>query len=355
MNITLDKNLQEFRRKKGNTQEDLAEFLSISSQAVSKWERAESLPDIALLPKIAAFYDVTVDDLLGVGEIRKRERINRYQAESRKLQNVGKMPEAAALWREALKEFPNDHTVIAELAHALFYQNSSDKERFKEVIELEERILRESTNQELRDVAVQVLCYSYNSLGDYEKAKEYAETASGIQFSKEILLSNILKDDESEIFNKELITVLADYIGLCTYHLNSIPWEKRHEFYLKILELIFDDGFYGFYSTCAAERHHFLARIYAGWENQEDKVKYHIGQLVRFAKQYDSLDGEYTYTSTFMKGVKGNSKEVSTNVEGTECEQYLKALTGDDSRMFDRFRETDWFKKAMRELGGISS
>lgn len=42
MNITLDKNLQELRRKKGVTQEELAEFLSISSQAVSKWERGES-------------------------------------------------------------------------------------------------------------------------------------------------------------------------------------------------------------------------------------------------------------------------------------------------------------------------
>ena len=350
MNITLDKNLQELRRKKGCTQEELAEFLSISSQAVSKWERGESLPDISLLPRISAFYGVSVDDLLGVGEIRKREKIDWYFAENLKIQNVGKMPEAVALLREALKEFPNEHSVMSELAHAIFYQNINDTERYKEVIELEERILRESTNQELRDVAVQLLCYSYNYLGDYEKAKEYAETASGIQFSKELLLSNILKDDECEIFSKELITVLADYIGLCTYHLNSISWEKRHEFYLKILEMIFDDGFYGFYSTCAAERHHFLARIYAGWENQEEKVRYHLEQLVHFAKQYDSLDGEYTYTSTFMKGVKGNSKQITKNVEGTECEQYLEALTGTDSRMFDRFRESDWFRAALSEL-----
>lgn len=350
MNITLDKNLQQLRREKGCTQEELAEFLSISSQAVSKWERAEGFPDITLLPKIAAFYNVSVDDLLGVGEIRKRERIDWYFAENLKLQNVGKMPEAVALLREALKEFPNEHSVMAELAHAIFYQNIDDTERYKEVIELMERVLRESTNQSLRDRAVQLLCYSYNYLGDYEKAKEYAETASGIQFSKELLLSNILKEEEREIFNKELITVLTDYIGLCTYKLDSIPWEKRHEFYLKILEMIFDDGFYGFYATCAAERHYFLARIYAGWENREEKVRYHLEQLVCLAKQYDSLDGEYTYTSTFMKGVKGNSKQVTKNVEGTECEQYLKALTDDDSRMFDCFRETDWFKAVVKSL-----
>lgn len=350
MNITLDKNLQQLRREKGCTQEELAEFLSISSQAVSKWERAEGFPDITLLPKIAAFYNVSVDDLLGVGEIRRRERIDWYFAENLKLQNVGKMPEAVALLREALKEFPNEHSVMAELAHAIFYQNIDDTERYKEVIVLMERVLRESTNQSLRDRAVQLLCYSYNYLGDSEKAKEYAETASSIDCSNQLLLSNILKDEEREIFNKELITVLTDYIGLCTYKLDSIPWEKRHEFYLKILEMIFDDGFYGFYATCAAERHYFLARIYAGWENREEKVRYHLEQLVRLAKQYDSLDGEYTYTSTFMKGVKGNSKQVTKNIEGTECEQYLKALTDDDSRMFDRFRDKDWFKAALSEL-----
>lgn len=350
MDIIISQRLKELRRKKGSTQEELAGFLSISIPAVSKWERGEGLPDITLLPKIAAYYNVTVDDLLGVGEIRKRERLDWYKDESRKLQNVGKMPEAAALWREALKEFPNEHEVISQLAHAVFYQNSDDAERYKEVIELEERILRESTNQDLRDGAIQALCFSYNCLGDSEKAKEYAEMASSITCSKELLLSIILKGDESEIFNKELITVLADYIGNCTYKLNSIPWEKRHEFYLKILELIFDDGFYGFYSTCAAERHHFLARIYAGWENREEKVRYHIEKLVDFARQYDSLDGEYTYTSTFMKGVKGSSREISTNVEGSECERYIEALTGGDSYMFDRFRGESWFKAALEKL-----
>ena len=72
MDIIISQRLRELRHKKGNTQEELADFLSISTAAVSKWERNETYPDLTLIPRIASFYDVTVDDLLGVDEVRKK-------------------------------------------------------------------------------------------------------------------------------------------------------------------------------------------------------------------------------------------------------------------------------------------
>ncbi len=62
------------RKAKGLTQSDLGERLSISFQAVSKWERGESLPDTALLPELAAMLDTTVDHLLSGGERALRFR-----------------------------------------------------------------------------------------------------------------------------------------------------------------------------------------------------------------------------------------------------------------------------------------
>lgn len=69
-NIIIDRQISKLRKKKGVTQEQLAEVLSVTSQAVSKWESAQCCPDISLLPEIAVFFNVTVDELLGVSLVK---------------------------------------------------------------------------------------------------------------------------------------------------------------------------------------------------------------------------------------------------------------------------------------------
>lgn len=61
---TVASNLVALRKKSGMTQLDLAEALNYTDKAVSKWERAESLPDVVILKRIADLFGVTVDYLL---------------------------------------------------------------------------------------------------------------------------------------------------------------------------------------------------------------------------------------------------------------------------------------------------
>ena len=68
-NMTIGKKIMSLRKEAGLTQEQLAEKLGISPQAVSKWENGISCPDISMLPVLASLFRVTVDDLLGVERI----------------------------------------------------------------------------------------------------------------------------------------------------------------------------------------------------------------------------------------------------------------------------------------------
>ena len=61
--MTLGEKIQEQRKIKGFTQDELAEKLGVTAQAVSKWERGTSMPDVTLLPEIANIFGITIDSL----------------------------------------------------------------------------------------------------------------------------------------------------------------------------------------------------------------------------------------------------------------------------------------------------
>ncbi|MCR4805652.1 MAG: helix-turn-helix domain-containing protein [Clostridia bacterium] len=66
------KNLRTARRI---TQDALAEALGVSAQAVSKWERGLAMPDVSLLPELAVYFGVTLDELFGLSEEKEYDRI----------------------------------------------------------------------------------------------------------------------------------------------------------------------------------------------------------------------------------------------------------------------------------------
>ncbi len=96
--LNLSENIVRLRHKKKLTQEGLADFLGVTKASVSKWENAQSMPDILLLPRLAAFFDVTIDELVGYKAQLSTEQIRRRYAQLSK--GFASLPFEEA-WEEA--------------------------------------------------------------------------------------------------------------------------------------------------------------------------------------------------------------------------------------------------------------
>lgn len=75
--INIGRTIINKRREKGLTQDDLARHIGVSKASVSKWETRQSFPDITFIPLLAAFFNITIDELMGYDPQMNKESIRK--------------------------------------------------------------------------------------------------------------------------------------------------------------------------------------------------------------------------------------------------------------------------------------
>ena len=210
MELHIAETIRSLRRDRGITQEDLAQAVGVTTQAVSKWERGEGYPDITLLPDIAAYFRVTLDTLCGIdGQKQEREIASVIHATS-----DASYAEGVRIAREGLTKYPRSVELKRNLAQALMgctAQWAPPKEVLDEVIELYEEILHHSPDPNtLSSYDVSLLCEAYVAAGAIKKAKQMAMQMQG-KYETQRLWCTILQGDElvSHIQNS-IIQTLPD-------------------------------------------------------------------------------------------------------------------------------------------------
>ncbi len=213
MDICIGSNLRRLRKAKDITQEELAEFLGVSFQSVSKWERGDCYPDIALLPGIANFFGVTIDELMGMNDINKQSRLGDIYKQVHELETGKQYQEAVHVLRKALKLFPNNYGLLSELAIALSSEHmraALGHSALEEALMLSERVLDNCANEKIRSTTRANLCFLYQHMGQRQKAVALAKTLPHIWESREMLLPELMDEQEyKNALRASITTVLA--------------------------------------------------------------------------------------------------------------------------------------------------
>lgn len=169
MNLLIGENIKRMRRECDLTQEEMAAHLGISFQSISKWERGDGYPDIAMLPTLSNYFGISVDELLGMSEIEKNNQYNEINRRWDENNEKGLHGENVALMRQSLRVFPNNALLLVQLSTSLEKLEGTDEEKIRylrESIAVQEQILRYGEDSEVRSATLYNICFAYWKIGE---------------------------------------------------------------------------------------------------------------------------------------------------------------------------------------------
>lgn len=221
--------IKSLRKARRLTQEQLAELLSVSSQAVSKWETGLSSPNLDMLPRLAAFFRTSVDDLLDFDRQRVDEEVSWLVEASVPLRRE---PEKAeAFYREALKKYPGNEALLTCLLRVIPDSRSSEK------IEIGERLLDCTADDDIRRDILRLLALTCRRTGEQATAEHYLHRLLELCFLKTEITSAIFSGEErlSEIQKTENVC-MDTFCAMLKMRADQAASEEEKESFLALMQ-----------------------------------------------------------------------------------------------------------------------
>ncbi|MBQ8403093.1 MAG: helix-turn-helix domain-containing protein [Clostridia bacterium] len=188
MNFNIGENLKFLRKENAVSQSELAEYLGVKPQTVSKWERAVCAPDIAMLPEIALFFGIGIDELFSPKKNGSaKEALNVLQ----KLYDERKWREMAEKALIYAREFPREARICEKLLNALIHvemcgEHIAEKD-IAFAVNLAKRVLNECNDALLKQRITYHLCVILYEKGRTEEADFYYSDVNCASYGRESL------------------------------------------------------------------------------------------------------------------------------------------------------------------------
>lgn len=221
--------IREHRKALGLTQEQMAEYLGISTPAVNKWEKGVSYPDISLLPALARLLKIDLNTLLCFHEGLSEQEIEHFN--NKVIDTIRKKgyESGFSIGMEKVREYPNCDKLIHSTAMLLqgtlvmYGANIDDKEVYEnKIAALYERVVG-SNEEQVRNSAIFMLVSKYMGQGEYERAQEMLNLLpENTDLDKMLLQANLSKHQEkfeeaAEILERKLLKDVNEIHGILMY------------------------------------------------------------------------------------------------------------------------------------------
>ena len=197
--MELKDKIKELRTERKMTQAEVARFLSVSSQTVSKWERGLVQPDLSVLPKLAILFRCSIDSLfdmeLSWGEEHRKEFFERCL-------RLRKSEEYEAEWSEWIKEIklnPDTYEYYVGIMELALTAHFFETDRIKTLLSFAEHADKHCTddakrNEIFRDMIM--ICAGSDDPAIREKAKYYYQKLPLFRHGREFSARFVLNEEE---------------------------------------------------------------------------------------------------------------------------------------------------------------
>ena len=259
MNIKLGEKIRELRKRDGRKQEDLALALGVTNQAVSRWEKDLGYPDMELLPAIANYFHITIDELFGYDndrETRLAGYIEKFhemcELEGDKFKTTTE--EQESFIRKALEEFPNEWKLQMRLAWVLEDKASQDRttgkdtDTLKEAVALFEQARNNCDDKNWKDSITSQLADAYIQIDNDDKREKLASASSPVYISREMLRAYSKDEDKHKRYSAEAVLEMLHSVAWVI----NWDWTDSPDVFIAMTELykaLFGGKDYGMFNS----------------------------------------------------------------------------------------------------------
>lgn len=224
--MSFGETIKRLRKEKGFTQDQLANLLNVTPQAISRWENNSAMPDISQLVPLANVFRVSTDTLL---EVNVKETEKQITGVIHKMLDVGILENSASanderieILRDGIRRFPQDNSLKKILvgilsAKSIIEGPNEDPAVIREQISLIEDILDNDCDPHTTETYTSILADYHAKLNNKERTKELMESAPEMNHCREMILPDTLEGAEQIEARKDLIFKCTDTI-IATIH-----------------------------------------------------------------------------------------------------------------------------------------